>query len=129
MKFFEKIFSPETENDLRTLHKDFKVTHDKFWYFNREFDPIRDRELNVKAKVMFENPSLLDDCKFFAKIGKNENENVPFPYISFAYGKNKEEELLKIWAEKFPYAELIRGLDNSGVIKKDSEVVQLKTLE
>lgn len=126
MKFLEKIFSPEEEHGIKNLHKDFKITHDKFWYFNREFDPIRDRELNVKAKVTFDNLSLLDNCEFFAKIGKNEDETVPLPYIGFAYGKNREEEALKIWAEKFPHAELIRGLDNKGVIKEDSEVVVLK---
>jgi len=128
MKFFEKIFSPGPENSLKNLHKDFKITHDKFWYFNRDFDLLKDRELNVKAKVIFENPFLLDNCEFFAKIGKNENENVPLPYIGFAYGKEEEKERLKTWAEKFPYAELICGLDSSGVIKEDSEVIQLKTL-
>ncbi len=129
MKLFEKIFPSEPENNIRNLHKDFKIIHDGFWCFNREFSPLTDRELNIKAKIIFEDPSLLDDCKFLAKIGKNLDMNIPLPYIGFAYGKNEEEEALKKWVEKFPYVELIRGLDREGVIKEDSEVVQLKTLQ
>ncbi len=126
MNFFEKIFTSEKNDGVKNLHKDFTKTQDGFWYFNREFNILSDRGLNIKAKVFFEDPSLLDDCGFLAKIGKNLDESILLPYIGFVYGKNEERVALQAWAEKFPHAEMIFGLDESGVMKDNSEVISLK---
>lgn len=128
MKFFERMFPSKENEEIKNLHKDFKITRDGFWYQNREFDPVLDHELTMKAKVFFEDPALFDNCRFMAKIGKNENETINLPYIGFGYGGEKDREALKEWAMRFPDAELIVGLDNEGVMKDDSEVIKLRSI-
>ncbi|MDI6734394.1 MAG: hypothetical protein QMD50_02830 [Patescibacteria group bacterium] len=129
MKFFEKIFSKqELERGVKNLHPEFHISYDGVWYFNREFSSLRDTGINIKSRFGFEDPSLLDGCEFLAKIGVNEDHNIPTSFIGFAYTKDAEKESLAQWVQRFPYSEIINDLDNEGVSRKDSKVEIVKAI-
>jgi hypothetical protein len=128
MKFFKKLFSKEdlaSKESVKGIHPDFKKTHDKFWYFNRE-PKIGDDQINLKCRVGFNDPSLLNNCPFLAKIGLNMDPHLPFRYIGFAYAHAIQQDRLKEWGERFPFAELIIGLDDVKRIRDESKRVILK---
>ncbi len=130
MGVFERFFQPSPEEleilkeveELRKLHPDFQELHGP-WLFNEGDGPHRP---TLKIRFAFRDPALLDDCQFYAKIGINKDTNIAEPYIGFAYGSGSTKDELETWAQKFPYAELIVGLDYGGVITPKSEVVILK---
>ncbi len=80
----------------------------------------------MKIRFSFDDPSLLDNCPFIAKIGLNGDSNVGGKYIGFAYGRNTDQEALMLWAQKFNFAELIVGLDENAVSTPDSKVIPIK---
>ena len=84
-----------------------------------------DRDITLKVRFGFDNPALLDDFHFLGKIGINRDQNVKERFIGFAYGQDKDRNKLEEWAKKFPYAEIIIGLDRNGVITDDSQVIKI----
>ena len=127
MKFLER-FRGEDESGVRDLHRNFKI-HEGPWYYNCSYSPFLDRETTLKIRFAFDDPSLLDDCPFMAKIGLNQDPAVNGKYIGFAYGQAKDQETLSSWGQKFNYTELIKGLDNEGVSTSESKVTPLKQNE
>lgn len=125
MKFFER-FKREDETGVRDLHSDFKI-HEGPWYYNRSYDPFLDGETNLKVRFSFNEPFLLDECPFMAKIGLNQDSALDGKYIGFAYGQAKDKEVLRSWAQKFNYAELIEGLNRDGVSNLESKITFIKS--
>jgi tRNA(Ile)-lysidine synthase TilS/MesJ len=124
MSIFEKFFKVSDENHPEDLlHKDFTINNGR-WYFNRELRP--NEEIDRKIRFGLNNLEMVDGCKFLAKIGHNLDDKIKTKFIGFAYGNKDNEENLKEWSKKFPYAEMIIGLDNNGAIKTDSKVNIIK---
>jgi len=105
MKFFER-FRGKDETGARDLHGDFRI-HEGSWCYNRSHNPFLDREITLKVRFAFDDPALMDNCPFMAKIGLNQDPALHGKYIGFAYGQAKDQETLSSWAQKFNYAELI----------------------
>ncbi|MFA5023509.1 MAG: hypothetical protein WC523_00935 [Patescibacteria group bacterium] len=124
MKFFER-FRGEDETGVRDLHKDFKI-HEGSWYHNRSYTPLAGEEPVIKIRFSFDDPILLDDCPFMAKIGLNQDPAVYGKYVGFAYGQNKDREALTSWAQKFNFAELIVDLDQDGVSTPENKVTPIE---
>jgi len=112
------------ERILDNLHPDFKIK-DGPWRFNREPGPLRGF-IVMKIRFGFDNASLLDGCPFVAKITINSDEAIRAGNIGLMYGTEKDKDALIEWAKKFPYSELIEGLDYEGVSTPDSKVSVLK---
>jgi len=128
MKFFEKSFwRGEDETGVRDLHQDFNL-HEGPWYYNRAWDPV-DGRTNVKIRFSFDDPTLLNECPFMAKIGLNQDPAVPGKYIGFAYGQDGDRAELEAWAQKFDFAELIAGLDRDAVSTANSTVTPIKKMK
>jgi hypothetical protein len=126
MKFFKMDFwRGEDETGVKDLHIDFRI-HDGPWYYNRSHDSFVDGRSTMKIRFSFDDPVLLDSCPFEAKIGLNLDESFEGKYIGFAYGKNKDQEALVAWAQRFNSAELIVGLDLEAVSTPKSKVTRLK---
>lgn len=126
MKFLERIFQPkkiEGKESVRNVHPDFKITHDNFWYTNKDYSPVHDGRINLKAVFKFEDPRLLDNCPFVAKIGMNESDGPK--YFGVAYGSNENRAELENWAKKFPWAHLILDLDKDGAIVEGAREIDL----
>ena len=123
MSIFERMFNKE-ENPLRDLHPNFRVKYDS-WYANRYHNPFIDGQSSLKVRFSFDDPKLLDDFPFLGKIGMNLEQNLKGKFIGFAYGQDKDRQTLEEWAKKFPYAEIIIGLDHDGVIRENSQVIKL----
>ncbi len=137
MKFFDRIkstFEPSEEElqirreveELIKLHPDFNRAYGQ-WVGNRKYFGMHGASL--KIRFAFGDPSLLSDCWAPVKIGVNLDRNIPERYIGFAYGGTKTRDQLIEWAKRFPYSELIEGLDGSSVITKNSKVTVLKPVE
>lgn len=129
MKFLEKIFQSKTEakESVRKLHPDFKVTQDNFWYFNRVNSSGFPMRPTLKVIFKFENPALLDNCPFMAKIGMNESDGPK--YFGVAYGSKQNRTELENWVKKFPWAHLILDLDKSGVMIEGAKEIDLKSVD
>ncbi|HBB49339.1 hypothetical protein A2Z53_02030 [Candidatus Giovannonibacteria bacterium RIFCSPHIGHO2_02_42_15] len=113
--------SSESEANLNRLHKDFNRIAGN-WYCNLNF-VLREAQrtkMDLKNRAGFKDPHLLDDCRFPAKIGFNKDARIPLPYIVFIYGQNKHKEILEDMARKFPYSEIISGLDNDWISNEKS---------
>jgi len=124
MKLFERLFSQEPESEVATLHPNFRLKEGD-WYFNRTFNVFTDEGITGKIRFGFDDPRLLDGCQFQAKIGMNLDAAIPNKYIGFAYARRQDFESLKEWGQKFPYAELIEGLNGDGVSTSESKVTLL----
>lgn len=126
MKFnlFEKLRGKE---NIKYVHGDFSKRYGP-WAFNKAYNPYQYAENtpNHKVRFSFDNPALLDNCPYIAKIGVNLDTDVPGKYIGFVYGFDEDVEEMKSWSEKFNFAELISGLDSDGVSKDDSQIFRIK---
>lgn len=109
---------------LNNLHPDFRI-EDGPWRYNRELG-FWDGAICMKVRFGFDDAQLLDDCKFHAKIGINNDPNIPNRFIGFAYSRRGKKKDLVEWVKKFPFSELIVGLDSHGVIKEDSVVTKIE---
>jgi hypothetical protein len=125
MKFFERMFSAskETIESAKDVHSAFTLTDDNFWFSNRSYKSYEEQP-TLKATFKFDTPELLDDCPFMAKIGMNESEGPKYFGVAYATESNQSE--LETWAKRFPWAHLIIGLDNDGVITDISQEIDLK---
>ena len=112
----------QESDELRKLHPDFQEPSGP-WVFNGSGLLVRP---TLKIRFAFRDATLLGHCAFHAKIGINKDPNIHEPYIGFAYGSKETQDDLSAWAQKFPYAELIMGLDSDGVITSKSNVTILK---
>jgi hypothetical protein len=128
MKFIERFFQKEPESQISKLHKDFRIKEGS-WQFNRSFSEVADRLINLKVRFAFDNPALLDNCTFHAKIGLNLDENLAQKYIGFAYGNDKIKNALMAWAKKFPYSELMENLDADGMPIAESNITVINNTE
>lgn len=117
MRFIERFFKEE-KSPVIDVHPDFKVVDLGYWCFNREAHLGDMMNLRAKVRFSFDDATFLNSCPFIAKIGPNEDESVPGKYIGFAYGDDAEK--LSEWASRFQFAELISGLDESGVSTNES---------
>ncbi len=137
MKFFDRIkstFEPSEEElqirreveELIKLHPDFRRAYGQ-WVGNPKYFGMYGASL--KIRFGFENPELSNDCWAPAKIGINLDRSIPERYIGFAYGGLKTRDQIVEWVQKFPYSELIEGLDGASVIAPDSKVTALKQTE
>jgi hypothetical protein len=112
MGFLEKLRNRNegTEiSELRKVHRDFQYQYGQWLYT----DGKSHFGLAAKVRFAFDDPELLNECPFYAKIGMNKDKQIPQRYIGFAY--DHEKSRLLNWAERFPFAELIDGLDHQGV--------------
>jgi len=105
----------------RPIHSDFRVRNNE-WSFNRRSTPGR---LSLKVRFSFTEPHLLDDCPFYAKVGENRDRAIVEPYIGFAYAREEEKSALLAWVRRFPFAELIEGLDRNSASTIDSMVTKI----
>lgn len=104
------------------MHPDFKV-HNNQWFFNRRTIP---EGLDCKIRFGFDDPKLLDDCPFYAKVGLNTDKSIAHHYIGFAYGTKADVLKLGVWACKFPSrVDLILTLDRNGASTSESTVQKL----
>ncbi len=127
MNIFEKVlYGKETDGEIENLHKDFRITRDGFWYFNREAGLSEGSGVAMKGRFGFTDPTLLNGCELLTKIGKNEDKEIETEYVGFSYANNLQEPILREWLEKFPYAEIIKELDENGVSKPSSSVEIIK---
>ncbi len=108
--------------ELRALDPGFEF-RDRTWLYNREVTP---GDLSLKVRFGFDDPTLLRGCSFYSKIGFNIDPAVRTRYIGFSYGNRHEQAALEGWGKKFPFAELISGLDRNAVSTPESEVTSLK---
>ncbi len=99
-----------------SIHQDFQL-HNTGFRCNWETTP---RDLSIKARVGFTSARLLDNCPFYAKIGINTDRAISESYIGFMYGRHDEMGALVLWVQKFPFAELIEGLDRNGATTRSS---------
>lgn len=136
---FEKLIGGGKEN-LGSIHPDFSINQGT-WSFNKIPAPVdlsyegpevdRCDKRRVKSRFAFDDPKLLDGCGFHAKVGLNTDESLPYKYIGFAYDTAQRKKKLEKWSLKFPYSEIIIGLNREWVQGKDSERIVLngETLE
>lgn len=106
------------------IHPDFPRKFQN-WYFNRDYNWLDDGSITLKVRFAFDNPGLLDNCPFFAKVGNNLDPDVSGQYVGFAYGSGADEEKLRDWAKKFPFSELIIGLDEEGMHTPESKFIPI----
>jgi len=124
MRFLEHFRSREPEQEtVKGLHPNFSRSQDKFWYYNREYSPFVDRHVTHKVIFKFEDPRLLDDFPFLGKIGLNKEDGPK--YFGVAYGDSRNKEQLVEWAKKFPWAQLLIGLDDAGVMTDKTKFVDI----
>lgn len=112
---------------VRGLHPAFRITRDDYWYWNR-YRLQKDGGANLKARVCFSYPVLLNNLnqtELLAKIGPNRDKSSPYRYVGFIYGKDTDRAAVELCAKKFPYAELILGLDRNAGTLPDAERIQL----
>ena len=125
MNLLTRIFPKgSTESELWKLHKDFYIRRTP-WYFNQKFNILTDSNINIKIRFGFDDPTLLNDCPFMAKISSNLDDQITHKYIWFAYGDEKNKSDLVKWAKKFPYSELINNLDRNGISTSKSIITTL----
>lgn len=117
-------FKQERFSDISELHDEFKIVSGN-WVFNRFWNP-EDGVMVNKVRAGFDDPSLLDDIKFSAKIALNNDPKIPNEYVIFIYGNNEDQENLRYLANKFPYAELIKNTSSTGKSRENSEVEIIK---
>ena len=123
MGILERMFKKELD-PVSDLHPDFKIKYD-VWYANRYYNPFIDGKTKLKVRFSFDDPKQLDHFPFLGKVSVNLDPTISGKFIGFAYGQDKDREALESWAKKFPYAEIIIGLDDEGIIRNDSQVVKL----
>ncbi|MCL5012099.1 MAG: hypothetical protein M1320_01610 [Patescibacteria group bacterium] len=126
MKIFDKLPQLkriEHEGSVKKLHPDFRTTKDNFWYFNRLHSDLKTNP-TLKVVFKFDDPALLDNCPFMAKIGINESDGPK--YFGVAFGTNINRAELEHWAEKFVWAHLITDLDENGVKKDGASEIDLR---
>lgn len=119
MGFFQNLF-----NVKPLIHKDFP-RKDENWFYNRDYNWLDDGSITLKVRFAFDDPKLLDNCPFFARVGNNLDPDVPGQYVGFAYGSGADEERLREWAQRFPFAELIIGLDEEGMHTPESKFIPI----
>jgi len=102
-------------------HPDFRVRNEE-WLFNWRKTP---EDLDCKIRFGFANTALLDDCPFYAKIGKNLDPIIPQPYIGFAYAPKSQILKLVSWARRFDRADLIVELDRNAASQHHSKVQKI----
>lgn len=108
--------------ELSNLHPDFKIDFGQ-WFFNRaESMSEATNPPTIKIRVGFDDSKLLDECPFLAKIGINRDDSIQHKFIGFMYGDKDSRNRLVVYAEKFPYSELIDGLTGTGVSLEDSKI-------
>ena len=121
MNFIERFVRRGSESEVSSPHRDFSIRAGQ-WYFNRELSMV-DAGVDVKVRFAFDDPALLDGCRFYAKIGINEDSKLSHKYIGFAYCRSEIKDALTGWVKKFPYAEVIDKLDRDGIATPESSVV------
>jgi hypothetical protein len=118
---FKELFRRE-EGPL--VHPDFRV-RDGFWTWNynnfgtyiQEKKPhlkTYDKFGIIKVAFPFDDPSLLDNCPFMCKIGKNDTSDPGTQWFGVAYGYEDDAAALEAWAARFPSYELITSTDDTG---------------
>ncbi len=134
-KIFEKLFGTAETPELEKLHPDFTVRHEG-WLFNKVAAPLNSLEYlgpeaeafdkrKLKLRFAFDDPSILDACKFHAKIGKNSDRSLPNKYIGFAYATDAQLQDLQAWGKKFPFCEMLIGLNREWVQQKHTERISI----
>lgn len=121
----------ENKEKLPPIHPDFLIEDPSgYWWWNyTNFGEYLHKKgvkmLNpfdsMKIAFPFDDPELLNNCPFQAKVGKNSNKNET-KYFGVVYGYKGDEESLKSWASRFPRWELIVGLDNAGNAREFSKI-------
>jgi len=59
---------------------------------------------HVKVTFVFDDPTLLDECPFVCKISTDAKGE--YKFFGVAYGRKKDADALKSWAQKFPETKL-----------------------
>ncbi|MFA4955320.1 MAG: hypothetical protein WC641_08515 [Patescibacteria group bacterium] len=131
--FFEAILGGKTEKQEK-IHPDFNL-REGGWFFNNIHAPWNQQYLGaavdafdkrrIKTRFAFNDPKLLDGCAFHAKVGLNADESLPYKYIGFAYETTHHRKELEDWSRRFPYAEILVGLDKEWVQNINSERIPL----
>jgi hypothetical protein len=115
MDFFKNIFEVKKQKQ-EFIHDKFTHTTDNFWFWNKKWDTF----IPPKYKVgfAFNEKTLLDDCEFICKIGKN-TESKEFQYYGLIFGNDNavdytQQEVLN-YVQKFDEKVLFNDLDYEGV--------------
>ena len=109
------------------LHPAFRTTREGYWYWNRWRDITRDTGANLKVIFCFDDPALLADTPLLVKIGPNRDCTRPYRFVGVVYARNRERAVIEEYARRFPYAELIIGLDrNAGTLPGAKHLVLKK---
>jgi len=132
---FEKLFGTSETEPLKKLHPDFTRKYEN-WFFNAVPAPLNRLQYlgseveafdkrKMKLRFAFNDPSQLDGCKFHAKIGKNADPALPYKYIGFAYATDAQRQELQDWGQKFPFCELLVGLNRDWIQRRNSERITI----
>ncbi len=110
------------------LHPSFRITRESegYWYWNRWRDIQRDTGTNVKAVFCFDDPALLADTPLLVKIGPNRLRARPYNFVGVVYARDCDRKALEDYARRFPWAELIIGLNRNAGTLPNSKYVMLK---
>ncbi len=110
----------------RGLHPSFGLTRDKYWYWNRSYDESLDLGVNLKLAFYFNDPANLGATHLHVKIGPNRAEWFQFRYTGRLYARDGARAEVEAYARRFPYAELIIGLDRNGGTLPNAKRIRLK---
>lgn len=124
MKFDEESYKSfleyswrEKAKKLRSIHPDFQLVSVNFldpqFAWNKRILE-QNKQASVKVIFAFDEPKLLDDCPFLAKVGFDKTNEHTF--FGVAYDIEGDPEKLCEWVAKFPRAEL---LEYDGRLIKD----------
>lgn len=124
INFTESFEQPQR---LEELHDDFRTVSGR-WVFNR-FAKVKDEVVENKIRAGFDEISLLDGINFSAKIGINDDPNIPYKYVVFIYGSSGDTDQLIELGRKFPYSEIIYNTASNGVSRESSTVEIINPIE
>ena len=105
------------------MHGDFLLRNGR-WYINQCLND--DQVFKRKLRVAFDVLNQLDGCPFYSKFGFNTDPHLNRRYVAFVYSHQEDEAVLVEWGKRFPFCELIIGLDRNGAMAIGSRVVVIR---
>lgn len=112
----------EQKETTKGIHPDFRL-RDGEYYHNRPWELI-DGPIVSKVGFKFDDPKLLDDCPFIAKVGINWSEGPK--YFGLAYAHDGEQQTLIDWAQRFEYVRLMQPLSRTGELTDGTQTISIK---